>query len=176
MVDTEAYTLASQKWEGPVFCVVDQSGHEMIDIPLEFAKKGRCNTIAFAMAQLNSCFEEPGHLQAGDGRVLDNPIEPLFAGIATFVRSDQTENRCMPIKGPRFDHKDRIPDEGSDDGSATTEPPSLPYNEQHFWEGLAVRSGGVCPLSGDDYAGCSACHILPPSKLEVRDCLRAKLE
>jgi HNH endonuclease len=170
-METQYYTVASQKWEGPLFSVVDQSGQELLDIPLEFARKGLCNTIAFALSQVNFCYEELGHLRSADGRDLLDPSEPLLAGIATFVRSDQSESSCTPRKGPRFKYGHRAPTDDSDSSTMSNSRRSS-YNQSSFLMAVVARDAS-CLLTDEQYRECTACHILPQSRPEVGESLHA---
>ena len=119
------------------------------------------------MLQVAFCFEEPGHLQIAEGgRILD-PSESLFSGTATFVRSDGSENRCTPVKGPLVEFDQLDPAEDSED-SAPSHSDSLSHDHREFRLSVFVRDA-FCLLSDDDYDGCDACHILPESKPELFD-------
>ena len=167
-METEWYESASRTWEGEHFRVVDQSGQRLVEIPLEFARAGFCNTVAFAMSQVNFCFEESGHIQRADGRILSSG--PLFAGTATFVHSDQSESPCTSRKGPRFRYRHRAPFQGSD--GSTMSDSGRSSNHTHFGTAVIARDS-TCLLSDEEWVGCAVCHILPQSRPEVCETSRA---
>ena len=160
-----AYSKAIDTWEGPRFRVIDQSGQRLLSIPVEFARTGFCNTIDFAISQVNFCFVETGHLRSTDGRVLTLQ-EPLFAGTAVFVRADQSEDSCTPRLGPRFKYLRRAPADGSD-ASTTSNSRRSSTNQNHFKMALVARDAS-CLLSAASWQASTGCHILPQSRSEVR--------
>ncbi|KDN52899.1 hypothetical protein K437DRAFT_272187 [Tilletiaria anomala UBC 951] len=157
------YSRASESWAGSIFNIVDQSGQELVSIPIEFATQARCNTIGFALSLVAFCFREDGFLRDESGQQL--PVkDPMPQGTAIFVRQDGTTQPCTPAKGPRFKYKHRPPEENSESGTMSNS--SRSSGLQNDFRVSLIARDFCCLLSGLHYSNCTASHILPLSRPE----------
>ena len=165
------YKLAIVSWESTFLKVLTESRQKLLSIPLDFAKFGRCNTIAFVLSQVHFCFEETGVLRGDDGEP-SSKDDPIPSGSAIFVRDDKSTDACTPRKGPRFKYKYRAPIEGAGCGlSDTMSNSSRSTPRQAGFRRALIARDNRCLLSDtgkDWYVGS---HILPQSRPDV--CARA---
>jgi hypothetical protein len=147
--------------------VLNESRQKLLSIPLDFAKFGRCNTIAFVLSQVHFCFEETGVLRGDDGEP-SSKDDPIPSGSAIFVRDDKSTDACTPRKGPRFKYKYRAPIEGAGCGlSDTMSNSSRSTPRQTGFRRALIARDNRCLMSDtgkDWYVGS---HILPQSRPDV---------
>lgn len=65
----------------------DQSGQQLLVIPIEFLQKGHVSHFGFVERQVASTYVEEGSIYSGDMPV--NLDDPVFAGEVVFVRAGE---------------------------------------------------------------------------------------
>ncbi|KDN34919.1 hypothetical protein K437DRAFT_230272 [Tilletiaria anomala UBC 951] len=136
------YDTAALTWGGETFQVVDGSGQRLVQIPLAFARTGRCDHVQYALSVIYDCWEEnQGRLHRADGQVLALDA-PLFSGTATYSRADGTSPTCVARLGPRFKEYRRAPVDGSDGGTVSAS--SRSSNQQNRFRSALHSRDGIC--------------------------------
>lgn len=87
------YRLAYQGWSSEGGCILlDESGQQLMIVPVEFARRGHVDNIGYVYQQLDFCYEAASDyvIQDEAGAVLEHH-EPIRAGRFTVRKRDKGE-------------------------------------------------------------------------------------
>ncbi|KAK0535151.1 hypothetical protein OC835_002459 [Tilletia horrida] len=141
----------------------DESGQELVQLPIEFLRLGQVQTVAFALQMVAFTFVEPGTLLR-DGQQLQ-PDGQVTAGDYVFRRDDALQEPCTPHTGPRgkIKHTPFSGDEASSSTMSNSKRSSA--HQSRFCFQVAARDS-LCLVTGADPEDCTAAHILPVTRLD----------
>ncbi|KAK0562189.1 hypothetical protein OC844_002819 [Tilletia horrida] len=163
------YPTSAKIWRGDAGStegnarICDESGQELVQLPIEFLRLGQVQTVAFALQMVAFTFVEPGTLLR-DGQQLQ-PDGQVTAGDYVFRRDDALQEPCTPHTGPRgkIKHTPFSGDEASSSTMSNSKRSSA--HQSRFCFQVAARDS-LCLVTGADPEDCTAAHILPVTRLD----------
>ncbi|KAK0522482.1 hypothetical protein OC835_006554 [Tilletia horrida] len=168
------YAMATETWEGKIFTVRDRTGQILLNVPVEFLVRGKCDSVAYVLEQIHSCFHARGVLKAwSTDAPLVGEVSHLGVCDAVFERDDGKDDEpCRPKKGPRGNLSTRPPSDDDYFNGASALPPALsstaPPASVAFQFAVVARDS-TCLLSDAYHDECAAVHIAPTERPEYYD-------
>ncbi|KAK0522485.1 hypothetical protein OC834_006267 [Tilletia horrida] len=168
------YAMATETWEGRIFTVRDRTGQILLNVPVEFLVRGKCDSVAYVLEQIHSCFHARGVLKAwSTDAPLVGEVSQLGVCDAVFERDDGKDDElCRPKKGPRGNLSTRPPSDDDYFNGASALPPALsstaPPASVAFQFAVVARDS-TCLLSDAYHDECAAVHIAPTERPEYYD-------
>ncbi|CAO1618056.1 unnamed protein product [Jaminaea pallidilutea] len=181
------YQLSHRHWSSEGACILrNEDGQQLLVLPVSFLRLGGVGDFAFALRQLQFCFEETsqcgledhagavvhGHeaIQAGQYTVRrQESAAPLSDQAKTSTdrshSAESVDTQLIPRRGPRFKFKHRAPNIGDDHASTMSDSKRSSPNQSSFRVSIIARDF-CCLITEEDYEACTPSHILPLSRPE----------